>query len=136
MLRTHPAFAGDPVHCNIRGFTAESSCQLDDTTIFSPLTRQRAAKPNDALPMSSFMQVLTYPGSPEDFHVLVTRERHAHKSILMRGRYGEQLHRYLKYFPRRQMLVFLTEEFFADAHGVMDRIQKFLGLPGMNYRSG
>jgi hypothetical protein len=49
--------------------------------------------------------------------------RHSYKS---RGRYKEQLERYLKYFPRQQLLVVRSEDFFTDASVTLKRVFEFV----------
>jgi hypothetical protein len=52
-------------------------------------------------------------------------------SYKARGRYLEQLERYLGHFPPERLLVLTAEELFADPAGVMRRLCDFLGLdPG------
>jgi hypothetical protein len=50
-------------------------------------------------------------------------------SYLARGRYAEQLERWLRVFPREQMLVMRSEDYFADPNGTLRRVLKFSGLP-------
>jgi hypothetical protein len=54
---------------------------------------------------------------------------HQHASYLARGRYAEQLRRWLLHFQRDQVLVLTAEALFAKTAESMARIQKFLGLP-------
>lgn len=44
------------------------------------------------------------------------------------SRYAEQLEDYLAHFPREQVLVLDQRELASDAPGVLDRVQRFLGL--------
>lgn len=53
---------------------------------------------------------------------------HQHHSYLSRGRYAEQLERWLACFDRDQMLVLSAEELFAEPGGVVHDAQEFLGL--------
>lgn len=53
--------------------------------------------------------------------------------ILRRGMYSDQLDNYMKYYPKDQLMVLLTEELFSDFVGVMADIQSFLGLPYFDY---
>jgi hypothetical protein len=50
-------------------------------------------------------------------------------SYVARGRYAEQLERWLRLFPREQLLVLLTEELSADPEDVMARVAGFLEIP-------
>ena len=59
---------------------------------------------------------------------------HQHISYLSRGRYAEQLGRWLKHFSRDRILVLLAEELFANPGDTMARVQDFLGLPKMEAR--
>ena len=49
-------------------------------------------------------------------------------SYVARSRYLEQLDRYEALFPRRQLLVLKSEDFFQDTATAWDRIQRFLKL--------
>jgi len=53
---------------------------------------------------------------------------HQHTSYLSRGRYAEQLSRWLTRFPREQILVLKAEEFFLQTGEVMARVRSFLHL--------
>ena len=62
---------------------------------------------------------------------------HQHFSYLSRGRYAEQLRRWLDHFPRGQMLVLGTERFCAEPARESARVAEFLGLeppPELDYR--
>jgi hypothetical protein len=48
---------------------------------------------------------------------------HAYKS---RGRYKEQLERYFSYFPRQQMLIIRSEDFFVAPHKTLREVFEFL----------
>jgi hypothetical protein len=50
-------------------------------------------------------------------------------SYVARGRYAEQLERWLAFFPREQLLVLVSDELRADPAEAMDRAWSFLGLP-------
>jgi hypothetical protein len=49
--------------------------------------------------------------------------------LLTRGRYLEQLEVYAKHFPREQMLILKSEDFYEDPAAVLQRVYGFLGLP-------
>ena len=59
-----------------------------------------------------------------------------------RGVYAPQLRRWLELFPREQLLVLRSEDFYSDPQQVFDEIVRFLGLrpyrlasvPRLNYR--
>ena len=53
---------------------------------------------------------------------------HQHHSYLARGRYAEQLERWLAHFDREQLLVLSAEDLFADPEPVIHAAQRFLGL--------
>lgn len=53
-------------------------------------------------------------------------ERYAY---LARGRYLEQLERWLRFFPREQLLVLVTDDLRADPAGTVATTLRFLGLP-------
>lgn len=50
-------------------------------------------------------------------------------SYLARGRYAEQLERWLSYFPREHLLVERSEDLYADPGSVFRRVTSFLDLP-------
>ena len=51
-----------------------------------------------------------------------------HYSYLYRSRCGEQIARFLEYYPRDQLLIIKSEEFFCDPQAVLRRIFDFLGV--------
>ncbi len=55
---------------------------------------------------------------------------HQHFSYVARGRYVDQLARWLAFFPPEQVLVLASEDFYADPPGIVGRALEFLGLPG------
>lgn len=50
-------------------------------------------------------------------------------SYVARGRYAEQLERWLALFPREQLLVVVSEELRADPAAVTAQVFEFLGVP-------
>ncbi len=50
-------------------------------------------------------------------------------SYLSRGMYADQLQRWLEVFPREQILIVRSEDYFSDQPAVYGRIVRFLGLP-------
>jgi hypothetical protein len=54
---------------------------------------------------------------------------HQHFSYIARGRYADQLERWLERYPRERMLLLVSEEFFADPAAATVAVQRFLGLP-------
>jgi hypothetical protein len=54
---------------------------------------------------------------------------HRHVSYLARGIYADQLARWLRVFPREQLLILTSEEFFSDTPRVFSQVLEFLGLP-------
>ena len=50
-------------------------------------------------------------------------------SYVARGRYAEQLERWLGCFPREQLLIVTSDELLDDPAGVMARVAGFLGIP-------
>lgn len=47
---------------------------------------------------------------------------------MTRGRYAEQVERYLRHFPRENMLFLLSEDLRKDPGGTMRRVYEFLGV--------
>jgi len=56
-------------------------------------------------------------------------------SYTARGRYAEQLERWLELFPRDQLLVLLSDDLLADPAGAMSRLARFLGIPDWSAES-
>jgi hypothetical protein len=56
-------------------------------------------------------------------------ERHRRFGYVARGRYAEQLSRWLAVFPRDQLLVLRAEDLFQDPAETWRATQEFLGLP-------
>ncbi|MDQ3411774.1 MAG: sulfotransferase domain-containing protein [Chloroflexota bacterium] len=54
---------------------------------------------------------------------------HQHHGYLARGRYAEQLRRWLELFPRAQLLILKSEDFYRDPAAAYERATDFLGLP-------
>ena len=54
---------------------------------------------------------------------------HQHQSYLARGRYAEQLERWFGLFPREQLLILESRQFFADPTRGFDQTLEFLGMP-------
>ena len=54
---------------------------------------------------------------------------HDHHSYLARGRYAEQLSRFMHRFAREQLLVLCAEDLFRKPAPTFERIQSFLGIP-------
>ncbi len=53
---------------------------------------------------------------------------HRQFSYLTRGIYVDQLKTWLDFFPRRQLLIVRSEDFFADVGGTLEQIQNFLDI--------
>ncbi len=51
-----------------------------------------------------------------------------HCSYKSRGRYAEQIARYLEFFPREQLLVRSSEQFFREPSRVLDEVFRFIGV--------
>jgi hypothetical protein len=50
-------------------------------------------------------------------------------SYLARGRYAEQIERWLQHYPLQQLLVIGSEDFFRDPRREFERVLEFLELP-------
>lgn len=55
------------------------------------------------------------------------------KSYVFRSIYHDQLHRWLRLFPRDQVLVIQSERFFADTPAAMNDVVEFLGLQPFDF---
>jgi hypothetical protein len=51
------------------------------------------------------------------------------QSYLSRGMYHDQLVKWMRLFPKRQLLVLQSESFFDNPRKSIGRVHKFLGLP-------
>lgn len=51
-----------------------------------------------------------------------------HHSYLARGVYGDQLRRWMAVFPREQLLIVKSEEFYAEPERILHHTQAFLGV--------
>ena len=51
------------------------------------------------------------------------------RSYVGRGRYAEQLERWLRFFPREQLLVLTSDELRERPADVMTEVARFLGIP-------
>lgn len=60
---------------------------------------------------------------------------HENHSYLAQGRYLDMLPRWFKFFPRKQIHIALSEEFYADPNRQVNEVWKFLGLPPSRLRS-
>ena len=54
---------------------------------------------------------------------------HENHSYLAQGRYLDMLPRWFKFFPREQIHIAVSEEFYADPDQHVNEVWKFLGLP-------
>jgi hypothetical protein len=54
------------------------------------------------------------------------------RTYLARGRYAEQLERWLQHFRREQIHIVAMEDLAADPQGILDGVHQFLGLPPRN----
>jgi hypothetical protein len=52
-----------------------------------------------------------------------------HFSYRARGMYADQLRAWFKYFPREQMLILRSEDFYKNTPAVIQEVCEFLGLP-------
>jgi hypothetical protein len=64
-----------------------------------------------------------------------TSDRYEHFSYVARGRYAEQLRRWLDAYPAGQLLVIRSEDLFAAPQVVFARVLDFLGLAPFELRS-
>ncbi len=54
---------------------------------------------------------------------------------LQRGFYAKQLKKWLKYYPKEQFLILISEDFFKNTQECMNKIYTFLELPHHKHRS-
>jgi hypothetical protein len=59
---------------------------------------------------------------------------HIHYSYLSRGVYVDQLKVWMNLFPKEQILVLKSEDFYSDPPMILDRVFTFLNLPNWELR--
>ena len=57
------------------------------------------------------------------------------QSYVFRSLYHDQLHRWLRLFPRQQLMIIQSEKFFANAACTMNEAAKFLGLEPFEFQA-
>lgn len=57
---------------------------------------------------------------------------HEHHSYVSKGMYAEQLERLFRHYPREQVLVLSSEQFFAEPDAVLSRVTDWLDLPSVS----
>ncbi len=55
------------------------------------------------------------------------------QSLVFRSLYHDQLHRWLRLFPRRQFMIIRSETFFENEAGTMNEVAEFLGLEPFDF---
>lgn len=103
----------DPVERALSGFFHSRRLGQEPLDIEAAFAAE-AGRLQDAAP------VLAVPGGEHAAHQF--------HSYLSRSRYEEQLARYLRLFPRSQLLLVRTEDFFADPRPVWREVLSFLGV--------
>lgn len=73
-------------------------------------------------------RLLSRPGARHPSHQM--------HSYLSRSRYDEQLARYLRFFPREQMLLLRSEDFFREPEETWHRTLAHLGVPPLPLATG
>jgi len=58
-----------------------------------------------------------------------------YQSYIFRSIYHDQLHRWLRLFPRQQMLIIKSERFFENAADTMSQVAEFLGLDSFQFQA-
>ena len=57
------------------------------------------------------------------------------QSYVFRSLYHDQLHRWLRLFPRRQLMIIQSERFFENEAGTMNAAAKFMGLEPFDFEA-
>ncbi len=57
------------------------------------------------------------------------------QSCLFRSLYHDQLHRWLRLYPRRQLMIIQSESFFENAADTMNDVADFLGLEQFDFQT-
>ena len=71
----------------------------------------------------------------EEFTALSEGRHDVDLTMLQRGFYAETLTCWLKSFPKEQLLILISEDFYKKPQETMDKIYAFLGLPPHKHRS-
>jgi hypothetical protein len=58
-----------------------------------------------------------------------------YKSYVFRSLYHDQLHRWLRLFPREQLMIIQSEKFFENEAGTMNEVANFLGLEPFEFQA-
>ena len=58
-----------------------------------------------------------------------------YKSYVFRSLYHDQLHRWLRLFPRDQLMIIQSEKFFENEADTMNEVAKFLGLEPFEFQA-
>ena len=54
---------------------------------------------------------------------------------MFRSLYHDQLHRWLRLFPRQQLMIIQSESFFENEAGTMNKVAEFLGLKPFEFQA-
>ena len=54
---------------------------------------------------------------------------------MFRSLYHDQLHRWLRLFPRQQLMIIQSESFFENEAGTMNEVAEFLGLEPFEFQA-
>jgi len=57
------------------------------------------------------------------------------QSYVFRSLYHDQLHRWLRLFPRQQLMIIQSERFFENEAGTMNEVVEFLGLEPFEFQA-
>ena len=100
---------------------AYSQYQMQHRQGREPLSFEEALANEAALLPSELERIESDPFAPSE-----TAQRIAY---VARGRYAEQLERWLEVFPHEQLLVLTSEELLSEPMEAMSRIARFLAIP-------
>ena len=87
-----------------------------------PLSFEEALKAEDERLSGEEERLVSDPG--------YSSQAHRHFSYLSRGRYADQLERWLAYFPRERILILRSEDLFAEPARCYAELLGFLGVRG------
>ncbi len=109
------ALLRDPVERTVSAYHHQVRSGSEPLTLEEALDREQARlKPE-----------LDRIATDESYRSLV----HRRFSYATRGIYADQLDAWFRVFPREQMLILRSEDFFDDPAGILVQTQDFLGLP-------
>lgn len=94
------------------------------------MERKRNAEPEPSFTLAIEMENIRISGEEQKIlnREILSGTKFQHWSYMKRGLYGQQLQRWLGFFPREQFLIIRSEDFFSSTLLWMQQIHTFLGI--------